>query len=168
MSSFLRKNLFSTKGKNDYLFFFPFLEFGLLISRLAFTPYRYIDQYQTLLEDEGKFPSRQDREVYVKAVRTAAGDRPDWDNEEPDKAYVRYVQMTSPSFVDSYLRDTNAPAPSLLSTETRSSNRERDRQPGQEKHSNLGFGPTFNYEKWVRGGNSATQRKVTGDFSYVE
>lgn len=104
----------------------------------------------------------------MKAVRTAAGDRPDWDREQPDKAYIRYVQMTSPSFVNSYLRDTNVPVSSIPGTEVRGSNRDKDREQGQDQISGLAFGPTFNYEKWIRGGSNVNQRKVTGDFSYVE
>ncbi|KAH8114285.1 hypothetical protein DFH11DRAFT_1509372 [Phellopilus nigrolimitatus] len=105
----------------------------------------YINQYQTLLEEEDKYPSRQEREVYALAVLTAEGDRPDWEIESPsDEAFVRHVQLSQPSFLDSFLREGTEAGRRELSVGVPTS--------------------LFNYEKWVRG---SAQRRVTGDFSFV-
>jgi len=98
----------------------------------------YINQYETLLDAPSTYhPDSKDRDVYQNAVRTAIGDRPDWVDEPPDRAYAAYVERSSPALLDNSMSTSrrdygHAPAP-------------------------------FNYEKWVGGGG--VQRKVTGDFS---
>lgn len=119
-----------------------------------------------MLEEEDKYPSRQEREVYAKAILTGLGDRPDWDIAPPDEAFIRHVQLAKPSFVDRLFRDDGGRREATVFG-----------GPGAG-----GGGPgvggghisgvtgsgqghtTFNYEKWVRTG---TARKVTGDYSFV-
>ncbi|THH05147.1 hypothetical protein EW145_g5006, partial [Phellinidium pouzarii] len=93
----------------------------------------YINQYQTLLEEEDKYPSRQEREVYALAILTAVGDRPDWEIESPpDEAFVRHVQLSTSKALDNYFREG-----------AESGRREAGMGVG-------GHPTTFNYEKWMR------------------
>ena len=115
---------------------------------------RYINQYQTLLDEEDKYPSRQEREVYAKAILTAAGDRPDWDSTPPEDAFVRHVQLASPEFVDAYFRDEGLTMD--LSREGSATN------IGQTGSGTMTVGHPFNYGKWVGMGIA---RKVTNDYS---
>ncbi|KAL5533429.1 FIG4 [Sanghuangporus sanghuang] len=122
----------------------------------------YINQYQTLLEEEDKYPSRQEREVYAKAVLTGLGDRPDWDIAPPEEAFVRHVQLAKPSFVDKLFREEGGRREAAATSATAGG---AGGPGGGVGHSVGATGyTTFNYEKWVKLG---TARKVTGDYSLV-
>lgn len=110
-----------------------------------------MNQYQSLLSEEGKYPSRQDREVYALAELAGKGDRPDWEDSQPEEAFVKYVQLSAPSFLDHYFRE--------------SSETERSEPTVSFAASSLQNRATtsYNYEKYLKGG--LITRKVTGDFS---
>ena len=92
--------------------------------------------------------------MYRNAVRTAIGDRPDWEDDIPDEAFEKYVRRSSPALVDSATRRDSA-----------------------------GRDVVATYERWVRElggtghGTSAAHgsghgpggatRKVTGDYTFV-
>ena len=110
---------------------------------------RYINQYQTLLEEEDKYPSRQEREVYAKAILTATGDRPDWDIAPPDETDTKYVQILQQESVDKMYRENNS-----------------GKEAGHHTSSLTSYtsGTTANYENWVKNG---TLRKVPSEYFYI-
>ena len=137
------------RGKSDNL-----KRIRCLIKR--FTSFRYINQYQTLLETPIAAADRKDLEVYRNAVRTAIGDRPDWDDYEnypPDEAFVRYVQRSSPALVDSASSRRDADGRDLVATYERWV-RGLGGGTGGGHGSSVGHGS-------VHGGSS---RRMTGDF----
>lgn len=104
----------------------------------------YINQYQTLLEEEDKYPSRKEKEVYARAVGLARGvDFGDHIGDADvtgavEDIVVRFVQLGRPEFVDGYFRDDPEDAISGGAHGT---------EP-VGAGGNTG-GQTFNYEKWV-------------------
>lgn len=42
--------------------------------------------------------------MYQTAVRTASGDRPDWQDDIPDEAFLAYIERSSPNIPDNALR----------------------------------------------------------------
>lgn len=109
----------------------------------------YINQYQSLLSEEGRYPSRHDREVYALAELTAKGERPDWEDNQPEEAFVNYVKLSAPSYLDHYFR---IPA-----------DRKRSEHSVSFAAGSHSATTTYNYEKYLRGG--LLTRKTTGDSS---
>lgn len=69
----------------------------------------------------------KDYRVYVDAVRTGVGDRPDWQEEQLDEAFVQYVEQVAPGKLDTLVKDqvSQPPTPSHNDKHSRSGNRRK-------------------------------------------
>lgn len=69
----------------------------------------------------------KDYRVYVDAVRTGVGDRPDWLEEHLDEAFIQYVELAAPGKFDILVKEQTSQPPTPFHNEkhSRSGNRRR-------------------------------------------